>query len=231
MTFEQLPRSMVRLADLVYDQIFDAIVQGNLLPGERLVQEMLGEQMQVSRTPVRDALVRLESEGILEASDRGGFLVKSLDRDEVTDLYHVRAAIEGYSAGVAAASGTPEKVDAIEQAIANSRVGSPTLEEGFELNRRVHRSIVAAADNAMLLDTFDSVWGRSQAFRMFARLHAAELSFLHAQPSHDDVLALIRSGDAQRAKAAMETHVLSGLELQLAVIKDRLDGKDGVDGD
>ncbi len=223
MTFEQLPRSMVRLADLVYDQIFDAIVLGNLLPGERLVQETLGEQMQVSRTPVRDALVRLESEGILEASDRGGFLVRSLDRHEVTDLYHVRAAIEGYSAGIAAGRGTPERIDAIEQAIANATGGSPTLEEGFELNRRVHRSIVAAADNAMLLDTFDSVWGRSQAFRMFARLHAAEMSFLHALPGHAEVLDLIRAGKAREAKEAMEAHVLSGLDLQLAAIRERLE--------
>jgi DNA-binding GntR family transcriptional regulator len=223
MTFEQLPRTMVRLADLVYDQIFDAIVLGNLLPGERLVQETLGEQMQVSRTPVRDALVRLESEGILEASDRGGFLVRSLDRHEVTDLYHVRAAIEGYSAGVAAELGSPEKVAAIEQAIENASVGSPTLEEGFEFNRRIHRSIVAAADNSMLLDTFDSVWGRSQSFRMFARLHEAEMSFIHAQPDHGSVLAAIKAGDPRQAKEAMEAHVLSGLELQLAVIKDKFE--------
>ncbi len=223
MTFEQLPRTMVRLADLVYDQIFDAIVVGNLLPGERLVQEALGEQMQVSRTPVRDALVRLESEGILEASDRGGYLVRSLDRHEVTDLYHVRAAIEGYAAGIAAQRGQPDRIEAIEHAIDNSSIGTPTLEEGFELNRRVHRSIVAAADNSMLLDTFDSVWGRSQAFRMFARLHAAEMSFLHAQPGHTDVLAAIRAGDPAEAKRAMEAHVLSGLELQLAAIKEKLD--------
>ncbi len=224
MTFEQLPRSMVRLADLVYDQIFDAIVLGNLLPGERLVQETLGEQMQVSRTPVRDALVRLESEGILEASDRGGYLVRSLDREEVADLYHVRAAIEGYSAGVAATRGSAERIEAIEQAIDNASNGHPALEEGFELNRRVHRSIVAAADNAMLLDTFDSVWGRSQAFRMFARLHAAELSFLHATPGHDEVLAAIKAGDADLAKRTMEAHVISGLELQLAAIEEKLNG-------
>jgi DNA-binding GntR family transcriptional regulator len=105
--FERLERSTVRLADFVYRQIFDAVVSGQIPPGERLVQEVLAEEMDVSRTPVREALLRLETEGILEASERGGFLVRSLDLDEVRATYELRAAVEGYSARLVAERGDP----------------------------------------------------------------------------------------------------------------------------
>ena len=220
MTFTSLDRTTVRLADLVYEQIFRAIVNGDVSPGERLVQEAIGEQMQVSRTPVRDALLRLESEGILESSGRGGYLVRSFDRQEAMDIYGLRAAVEGYAAGVAAQSADEAAIARIAAAVAEAGGRDISLDEGFEMNRRVHRSIVEAAGNAMMLDTFDSVWGRSQSFRMFARLHSPEMRYLDNEPSHQDVLDAIRSGDAVHARTVMEQHIMTGMELQLAVLPD-----------
>ncbi|MDH5294672.1 MAG: GntR family transcriptional regulator, partial [Acidimicrobiia bacterium] len=117
MAFERLERTTVRLADFVYRQIFDAVVSGRIPPGERLVQEVLAEEMDVSRTPVREALLRLESEGILAASDRGGFLVRSLDLAEVQATYELRAAVEGYAARLVAERGDPAAVGMIRTAI------------------------------------------------------------------------------------------------------------------
>ncbi|MDH5520168.1 MAG: GntR family transcriptional regulator, partial [Acidimicrobiia bacterium] len=188
MTFTSLDRKTVRLADLVYEQIFRAIVKGEVAPGERLVQEAIGEQMKVSRTPVRDALLRLESEGILESSGRGGYLVRSFDRQEAMDIYGLRAAVEGYAAGIAARLADPAAIGRITAAVSAAGGSDISLDEGFEMNRRIHRSIVEAAGNTMMLDTFDSIWGRSQSFRMFARLHSPEMRYLHNEPSHQDVL-------------------------------------------
>ncbi len=220
MMFQSLKRSPVRLADLVYEQIFRAIVNGDLAPGERLVQETIGEQMQVSRTPVRDALLRLESEGILESSGRGGYLVRSFDRQEAIDIYGLRAAVEGYAAGVAADRGDQADLELIEKAIAEADGNNISLDEGFEINRRIHRGVVLAARNAMLLDAFDTVWGRSQSFRMFARLHSPELRYLNAEPSHDQVLAAIRTGDADHARRTMEQHIMVGMAQQLEALPD-----------
>ncbi|MGF1666704.1 MAG: GntR family transcriptional regulator [Acidimicrobiia bacterium] len=219
MAFERLERSTVRLADFVYRQIFDAVVSGRVPPGERLVQEVLAEEMDVSRTPVREALLRLEAEGILEASERGGFMVRSLDLAEVRATYELRAAVEGYAARLVAEQGDPGAIELIRSAIAEAANGASSVEEGYDLNRRVHRSIVEATGNAMFLETVDSIWGRGQAFRMFARMHAADLHFLHADPSHDDVLAAIERGDGHAAQEAMTAHILSGLDLQLEVLE------------
>lgn len=219
MAFERLERSTVRLADFVYRQIFDAVVAGRIAPGERLVQEVLAEEMDVSRTPVREALLRLETEGILEASERGGFLVRSLDLEEVRATYELRAAVEGYSARLVAERGDPGVIELIRATIAEAADGAASAEEGYELNRRVHRLIVEATGNAMFLETVDSIWGRGQAFRMFAKMHAADLHFLHADPSHDDVLAAIERGDGRAAQEAMNAHILSGLDLQLEVLE------------
>jgi DNA-binding GntR family transcriptional regulator len=219
MAFERLERSTVRLADFVYRQIFDAVVSGRVPPGERLVQEVLADEMDVSRTPVREALLRLEAEGILEASERGGFMVRSLDLAEVRATYELRAAVEGYAARLVAEQGDPDAIELIRSTIAQAADGAASAEEGYDLNRRVHRSIVEATGNAMFLETVDSIWGRGQAFRMFAKMHAADLHFLHADPSHDDVLAAIERGDGRAAQEAMTAHILSGLDLQLEVLE------------
>ncbi len=219
MAFERLERSTVRLADFVYRQIFDAVVSGRVPPGERLVQEVLAEEMDVSRTPVREALLRLEGEGILEASERGGFMVRSLDLAEVRATYELRAAVEGYAARLVAELGDPAAIELIRASIAGAANGAGSAEEGYDLNRRVHRSIVEATGNAMFLETVDSIWGRGQAFRMFAKLHAADLHFLHADPSHEDVLTAIERGDGRAAQEAMTAHILSGLDLQLEVLE------------
>lgn len=217
--FERLERTAVRLADFVYQQIFDAVLSGRIAPGERLVQEVLAEQMDVSRTPVREALLRLEAEGILESSDRGGFTVRSLDVGEIRGTYELRAAVEGFAARLAAERGRPEAIVGIERAVAAADVRPGSIDEGFELNRLVHRAIVEAADNPAFLDTFDSVWGRSQSFRMFAKLHETELRFLDADPDHHAVLDAIVARDGDRAQKALTDHILSGLDLQLGLLE------------
>ncbi|MGA7272869.1 MAG: GntR family transcriptional regulator [Acidimicrobiia bacterium] len=222
MTFERFERSSERLADFVYRQIFDAVVAGKIPPGERLVQEILAEEMDVSRTPVREALLRLESEGILESSERGGFLVRSVDLEEAREIYELRAAVEGYAARIVAQRRDPAAIELIRKAVEAAAQGAGSVEEGYELNRLVHRSIVKATGHALFLDTVDSIWGRSQAFRMFAELHDAKLHFLEAEPTHEEVLAAIESGDGLAAQEALVAHILSGLDLQLEVLEDAM---------
>ena len=76
--FERMPDVTPRLADDVYDQILSAIVNGRIAPGERLIQEKIATEINVSRTPVREALLRLEQEGILELSGRKGFAIRRI---------------------------------------------------------------------------------------------------------------------------------------------------------
>lgn len=219
MAFAPLERNTVRLADFVYRQVFDAIIAGRMPPGERVVQELIAAEMAVSRTPVREALLRLEAEGILESSDRGGFVVRSLDADEARTLYELRAAVEGYAARMVAERGDSAAIEIIRRAVSVTEAGATSVEDGYELNRKVHRSIVVATGNPMFLEAVDAIWGRSQAFRMYAKLHDADLRFLHAEPTHEAVLAAIEAGDGAAAQEAMVGHIMSGLDLQVEVLR------------
>ena len=219
MAFAPLERTNVRLAEFVYRQVFDAIIAGRLPPGQRVVQELIAAEMDVSRTPVREALLRLEAEGILESSGRGGFAVRSIPVDEARSLYELRAAVEGYAAKMVAERGDSEAIESIRKAVSGTAAGASSVESGYELNREVHRSIVVASGNSMFVEAVDSIWGRSQAFLMYAKLHAADLRFLDAEPTHEAVLAAIESGDGVAAQAAMVGHILSGLEFQVEVLR------------
>jgi len=84
-----------RLADEVYDQLVEAIMNQQITAEDRLVQEKLAAELEISRTPVREALMRLEKEGVLMAAASGGFRLAQMDENEVKQLYQARAAIEG----------------------------------------------------------------------------------------------------------------------------------------
>ena len=81
--FTRLAQKRTRLADNVYEQILSAILSGEIMPGERLIQETIASQIDVSRTPVREAFLRLEREGVLEAAGRGGFQIRNITEQEI----------------------------------------------------------------------------------------------------------------------------------------------------
>ena len=94
--FQAIEPTRVRLADEVYRQVLDAVLAGNLRPGERIVQDRIAQEINVSRTPVREALLHLEQEGILARTGTVGFTVRGISESEVRDIYQAREAIEGH---------------------------------------------------------------------------------------------------------------------------------------
>ena len=97
MALKSIQHARRRLADEVYDQLVAAIMRRDIGPEDRLVQEKLAAEMQISRTPVREALMRLEQEGVLTVSNRGSLKLYQMDDQEIRELYQSRAAVEGMS--------------------------------------------------------------------------------------------------------------------------------------
>ena len=110
-----------RLADEVYDQLVEAIMDQEIGKNDRLVQERLAEQLQISRTPVREALMRLEKEGVLVSAASGGFRLAQMNEDEVRQLYQARAAIEGQAARILATHGQPDQFAKLRERIRQNR--------------------------------------------------------------------------------------------------------------
>lgn len=201
------------LADEAYDRITQAMLSGVIAPGARLVMDALAEELEISRTPVRDALRRLEQEGLIEPAGRRGFVVREIDAEEIRQTYEAREAIEGYAARLAAHRG---EVAAAEVRAAIARADEIDIETplgSYLANRMVHRAVVEASANRILLDLFDDLWGRGQAHQIYAGCFRGGDSHATLRRKHQPIVRALRAGDADAAEAAMTAHLREGLAL------------------
>jgi DNA-binding GntR family transcriptional regulator len=208
---QRIDRSHSRLAGEVYDRLVEALVQGTVNPGDRLIQDRLAEELDVSRTPVRDALLRLKEEGVVEPSGRRGYVVRSLSDSDVRDLYGARDAVEGHAAAIVAELG-PDALAQVRAALAQATARKlRSTRESFDANRSVHRAIVETTGNSYLLNFFDAIWGRAisaLAYHDFY-VHSPHDKFV---AEHETLIEQIATGDPVRARRAMIEHIAWGLE-------------------
>src|SRR5215472_924573 len=153
----------------IHDELREAILAGRLEPGTRLRAEALGERLRVSRTPVREALVLLAREGLVEIEPRRGASVRAFDASDLMDLYEVRALIEPHAAARAA---TRIGTDAIERlyelcglAEARSASDGESVAAWLSLNDEFHGIILAAADSTRLTAAMKALVGIPHVFR------------------------------------------------------------------
>ncbi|MEM7376895.1 MAG: GntR family transcriptional regulator [Pseudomonadota bacterium] len=215
---KRIQLSPKRIADEIYSQLLAAIGDGDITPNQRLVQERLAAELDVSRTPVREALLRLEQEGVLERAGKAGFVIRSITADEVRDIYQARQAIEGFSVRLLTERADSAALTAIRRTIEREeRNVAQTAKAYFNANRSIHRTFVSLAGNAYLLELFDGIWNRGSSFRMFAAIDDVDLA--RSLGDHDALADAIATGDADHAAASMRAHIVDGLDLQLAAIQ------------
>lgn len=199
-----------RLSSDTYQQLVDAMVDGTLRPGDRLVQDQLAEQLDVSRTPVRDALLRLHSEGVIEPTGRRGYVVRRLAPQEVLDNYDARMAIESFAAmrvtelGASAVARVRDALDAVADADLS------TARSSFAANRAVHEAIVRATGNGQLLVCFESVWGRALSVMIYRDYYTAEPADEFVR-THGELVATLAAGDPEQSRLAMIAHIQDGI--------------------
>ena len=127
-----------RLADEVYQQILDGITAGVVDPHKRIVQERIADQLNVSRTPVREALIRLENEGVLTRVGRSGYKIRPMAEAEVYQIYQAREAIECYAIGCLSQRNDSKTIERLSQMIISADNQSKTsIRDYFEANRQV----------------------------------------------------------------------------------------------
>jgi DNA-binding GntR family transcriptional regulator len=200
------------LADLAYERLTEALLSGELSPGDRLVQDALAVRLGISRTPLREALQRMEREGTIRAAAGRGYVVPELTRADIGHLYEVREAVEGQAARLVAARAA-SSVDDIEAALHRlSAAAGPNGRDAFRANRLAHRAVVEQTGNPFLLELFDDLWGRSVTLQAWGDYYASvDAAHIDLVTDHADVLAALRSGDPDHAGAVMVAHVREGL--------------------
>lgn len=206
-----IPRNAENLADVAYRRLSDALLTGEIPPGERLVMDQIAERLSISRTPVRDALLRLERENLIEPAGKRGYVVREVSIEEAVHLYEAREAIEGFAARRVAELGEPA-IAQVRRAIAATERKRGGAREVFEANRSVHRAIVVATGNPSLMELFDEVWLRARGQALFGDFLARDVAHQSIHDAHEPLLAaLVEGGDT--AFASMREHIRAGLAI------------------
>ncbi|MFV0336284.1 MAG: GntR family transcriptional regulator [Tropicimonas sp.] len=187
-----------------YDMILKAIDVGIYKPGDRLVESELAERFGVSRTPIREALQRLETQSLL-ARDGRSLIVASLDHNQLAELYVVRSELEGLAARLAARHAAREEVRVLEQMIEADRKLLADPSALARANRRFHRQIHLASRNRYLVQQLDLVY-RSMALMAVTSL-AAEGRGETAMAEHEAIVAAIRARDEDTAYDMLKAHI------------------------
>lgn len=214
MSFQSIRPQRRRLADEVYEQLVSAIMNRDITPEDNLVQEKLAAEMQISRTPVREALMRLEQEGVLEVSKRGSFRLYRMDDQEVRELYQSRAAVEGQCARILTVRADPADTKALRKLVEREEnLREHSARAYFEANRNIHRAFVERAGNRFLLEMFEMIWGKAMAFHLFATIENVDLA--KSLGDHMALVDVIEKGDKTEALEAFTDHIQDGFDLQM----------------
>jgi DNA-binding GntR family transcriptional regulator len=148
------------LPDKVYELIRDAICSGHFAPKKRLVQELIAEELGVSRTPVREALSRLAADGYVRRVPGGGHIVGNLSDADVADLYQIRRSLEPLAVQLAFSHYRPRDVNVL-RASCGELNGPEWASSGYhQLNRRFHLALIEPCPNRMLVDMIKDLWDR-----------------------------------------------------------------------
>ncbi|GAA4080894.1 GntR family transcriptional regulator [Actinomadura miaoliensis] len=206
------------LREAVYARIVDLILNGHYPPGAALTEASLSRALDVSRTPVREALLRLEAEGVLSSSLARGFTVRPLVRREVVELYPILGSLEALAVRTARPL-DPATLDALRETFGElARCTDPVRR--WRLDTEAHGALVAASGNGHLM-TF--------VRRLRTNVSRYELTYMREAPSREDadrqhveIVDALAACDPSTAAAILEQHWHDGMR----VILDWLDQRD-----
>ena len=184
--------------------VLGAIDVGVYKPGDRLVESDLAEKFGVSRTPIREALQRLETQSLLERDGRS-LIVASLDHNQMAELYMVRRELEGLAASLAARHATEEEVRVLQDMVDADDALVDMPSDLAKANRRFHEQIHLASHNRYLVQQLNLVH-RSMALMATTSL-AAEGRGEIAQAEHKRIVAAIQARDEEAAGQALKDHI------------------------
>ena len=195
-----------------YALVLGAIDNGDYKPGDRLVEAELADRFGVSRTPIREAFQRLETQGVLTRDGRS-LVVAALDHDQMGELYVLRGELEALAARLAAQHAAPEEVSVLAQMVEEDRQLVDDPARLSRANKRFHRQLHLASHNRYLIQQLEML------YRSMALLAVSSLSFEGRGPGtieeHQRIVEAIRNRDGDAADAAVRAHISAAYETRL----------------
>lgn len=208
------------LRELVFESLREAIIQGRLHPGERLMEIQLAEELGVSRTPVREAIRKLELEGLVLMIPRKGAYVSQISMKDIADVFEIRRALEGLAARLAAERATDEEVERLELALIQISEVAETddLDGAVALDTDFHEELMRASHNPRLSQMVSNLREQIQRFRLTSLSHPGRVKL--AVEEHRKVVDAIASHDAELAQNLAYEHIENAENSLMEVISE-----------
>ncbi len=195
-----------------YAEIRRRILNGELSAEAPLSEYQLAEELGLSRTPVREAVKRLEREGLVQSIPNRGTFVAKLTAQDISEIYQVREQLEGFAARIAAETMSDESIKRLEEEIKilNTLASEGHLIEVVDSDIRLHKQIIAATQNRRLIELLGTLDDQMHRVRALFPQSSQWLETTLAE--HVNIVSAIKARDGQEAEKAMKTHLRSARE-------------------
>lgn len=189
----------------------DAILKGELGAGDRLIETEVASQLEVSRTPVREAMRMLEKEGLVEYAPRRGIFVSAFTRQDIIEVYSVRAALEALAVSFSVTNITPAEVQQLKDTVAEMRdyTDSGNIGALCQSAKRYNDILVESCRASRLIGLISTYQGYLSRFRAVT-LGGKERS-LQALREHEEIILAVERKDAAKAQELVKEHLMGAL--------------------
>jgi len=203
------------LGQHVFDNLKQAIIRGNIAPGEWLVESHIAEMLGISRTPVREAIHKLERERLIERQPRGGFIVLGLNRDDIEETFGIRSVLEGYAASLATSRHQPKELRALEKKIEEFQLNldKRRMDVLPEINTEFHELLYDLSKSPRLIHMINGL--RDQIYRFRQMILKDEKLANVSNEDHIQMLKYMRQRDADKVERLVREHILRGRDVVL----------------
>lgn len=195
------------LRELVFEALRDAIIRGILKPGERLMEVQLAEELGVSRTPVREAIRKLELEDLVVMIPRKGAYVSGISLKDIADVFEVRAAVEALAAGLAAERITAEELEELERILVKKAeiIEANDLDRLVEIDILFHECLYQASRNAKLVQIINNLSEQIHRFRSTSLASPGRMK--EALEEHRKIVEAISERNITLAQTLAQEHI------------------------
>ncbi len=204
---ERLANEPESLAEQAHRVLRQMIVRLDFAPGDVLKEDVLREQLGIGRTPIREALIRLQREHFVTVIPRRGMFVSRIEVEELSLLFETRAVLEPYAARLATVRGTDQQWDEMSETLKAITDPSLLAEDQLALDRRCHEIMWSASGNKFISDTLDTLYAQSDRLWHLYLSDVADMA--HAVEEHQSILAGLRRRDADVVANLVAAHVQS----------------------
>ncbi|MCD4525266.1 GntR family transcriptional regulator [Nocardioides sp. cx-173] len=214
---DSAPTRVRSATEVAGEMLRELIGSGALGPGDRLNVDELGHQLGVSRTPVRDALHQLRTEGLVDIQPRKGVFVRRITAQEVAEIYAIKEAVEPLAADWAARRATADQKARLEGLLAALRAAGdandvPAAAASVE---QIHVALFECAGSSVLSDVYQVFSGRARTLRQLNMAQEGRLTTSVRQ--HEEIVGLVLAGEAEAARSAMAGHMADAAQSAMRV--------------